>query len=213
LPGADAEARPEMTSFSGTQSLPWTMARARSMGSLSKGSVLDKALKARHKTDFEILVDVLVSAVRDERPVDIRHFKQPYNAHRHVVDDMYLNPDRRRKKVLQVLQTYPLADIYDLATVSPEYWTRISRDLGGLSHDNAMKHALEHVQQVLTPTDRAALWAAAGPRMRVADHYKQTHFVPNSDLPLDRLKVGARYGYRREDYENGPPNVPGLEWS
>lgn len=207
LPGADFENRPEYTSFSGTQNLPWTMARARSMGSLARGGILDKALNCRTKTDFAMLVDIFVSAARDDRPLDIRHFKQPYNPHRHTTDSAFLNPDRRRKKVLQVLQKYPLMDIYDLASVSPEYWTNISRELGGLSHDVVMRHALEHVQQVMTPMDRAAFWAAVGPRQSTNEHFRQTHFPTTDTSRVEK----ARYGWRREEHRSGKLPLAGRE--
>jgi len=197
LPGANCETRPEFISFSGTENMPWVLARARSMGALTTGGVVDKALKARTKTDFDLLVDILVSAVRDHRPLDIRHFRQPYNAHRHANESTYLDLDKRRKKVLQVLRQFPLLDIYDLATVSSEYWTKISRELGGLSHDAAMKHALEHVQQVMSPMDRAAFWAAVGPRQRSCDHFRQMQFAANAT----KRPVGARYGFKRHAQE------------
>lgn len=199
LPGAKNETRPEYIAFSGTHNLPWTLARARSMGALTKGSTVDKALQTRKKTDFDVLVDILVNAVRDQRPLDIRHFKQPYNAHREATTSTYLDTEKRRKKVLQVLQDFPLLNIYDLATVDDEYWTRVSRELGGLSHDEAMKHALEYVQQSMPPMDRAVFWAAVGTRQRTCDHFRQTRFAANSD----GRPVGARYGYRRQEWQAG----------
>mmetsp|Transcript_50283 Transcript_50283/g.144657 ORF Transcript_50283/g.144657 Transcript_50283/m.144657 type:complete len:271 (-) Transcript_50283:25-837(-) len=180
LPGAGAEHRPEYTSFSGTQNLPWAMARSRSMGALTSGSILDKVLKHREKTDLDVLVDVMSAAVREDRPQDIRAFRQPYNAHRHEQESIFLTPELRKKKVIQVLQKFPLLHLYDLATVSPEHWSNISRELGGLTHGAVMKVALEYVQQNMSPMDRAAFWSATGNRQRSSDQNRQMGFAANS---------------------------------
>mmetsp|Transcript_124923 Transcript_124923/g.314366 ORF Transcript_124923/g.314366 Transcript_124923/m.314366 type:complete len:255 (+) Transcript_124923:156-920(+) len=190
LPGSRFENRPEYISFSGTQNLPWAMARSRSMGALSSGGVVDKALRHRQRTDLDLLVEVLADSVRDDRPQDIRHFRQPFNAHRHTEASTDLSPDVKRKKVLQVLMKYPLTDIYDMATCSPEHWSDISRELGGLSHGVAMRTALDYVQQTFSPIERAAFWAACGPRQRVVDHSRQTHFAANSVRGLGRRMEG-----------------------
>lgn len=174
LPGADAERRPEYTAFSGTRNMSWAMARSRSMGALAPGGIVDKALTMRRRTDFDILVDVLVSSMREDKPLDIRTFRQPYNPNRlgQAGDPAELDPDRRRKKVLQALRKYPLVDIYDLATCDREYWSDISRDLGGLPHSVAMKFTMEAVQQEMTPMDRAAFWTAVGARQGLSGHYR-----------------------------------------
>lgn len=174
LPGADAERRPEYTSFSGTRNMSWAMARSRSMGALAQGGILQKALNVRTRTNMDLLVDVLVSAMREDRPMDLRHFRQPYNPNRHAQagDPAQLTPERRRKKVLQALEKYPLCDLYDLATCQREYWSDISRELGGLPHSVAMKYAMEAVQQEMPPMDRAAFWTAVGTRQGVSEHYR-----------------------------------------
>mmetsp|Transcript_7998 Transcript_7998/g.17288 ORF Transcript_7998/g.17288 Transcript_7998/m.17288 type:complete len:271 (+) Transcript_7998:223-1035(+) len=182
LPGARAELRPELIAFSGTQNLTWAIARSRSMGALTSGGILDKVLKHRAKSDLDVLIDVIATAVREDRPSELRSFKQPYNPNRHTEDSRYVAPELRRKKVLQVLRKFPLLHIYDLATVAPEYWSKISRELGGLSHGAVMKVAVQYVQQNLSPTDRAAFWAAVGSRQRTADQGRQMSFAGNSTL-------------------------------
>lgn len=180
LPGARVETRPEHTSFSGTQNLTWAMARSRSMGSLATGGVLHKVLEHRKMTDLDILVGVMADALRSDRPTDIRSFRQPYNPHRHVEDLSQLSMEQRRKKVLQVLQKHPLLHIYDLATASPEYWSVISRELGGLQHGAVMKEVLTYVQQNMAPMDRATFWSACGPRQRAIDMNRQMSFAANT---------------------------------
>jgi len=144
------------------------------MGALVQGGILDKALTMRTKTNFDLLLDVLENAMRQDKPLDIRDFRQPYNPNRHAQasDPTELDPDRKRKKILQALKKYPLVDIYDLATCDTEYWADISREVGGLSHGVAMRYAMEAVQQEMTPMDRAAFWTAVGTRQGLSGHYR-----------------------------------------
>lgn len=203
LPGADAERRPEHTAFSGTSNMSWAMARSRSMGALAPGGVLQKALKVRNRRDNELLIDVLERAMREDKPLDIRHFRQPYNPNRHVQagDPAELSPDRRRKKVMQTLAKYPLCDINDLAVCSAHEWRDISRELGGLPYSVAMKFAMEAVQQELTPLDRAAFWTAVGPRQGISEHYRTLH-IPADDSLCKRHTTCWRSQLRKQRWQD-----------
>lgn len=184
----------DQTAFTGTQNLPVNLARARSLGALQRGTAVDKALCARHQTNLEILVEVLMQAARPDRPLNIRHFKQPYNPHR---DDFVKSRDytseQLRSKVLHVLKKYPLADIYDLLQCDAHYWSCISRELGGISHGNATKAALEHVQKTMVSSDRAAFWASVGNRIRCIDHGRIFNIAGSSRaLTGDNAEPGLR---------------------
>merc|ERR1711972_518303 len=96
----------EMISFTGTRSLPLSVARARSVGALQEGGSVHKALTLRTQTDFDLLVSVLASTLKGEKAEDLRHFKQPYNPHRHI-EHNFISEDKKRKQVLQALQKYP----------------------------------------------------------------------------------------------------------
>lgn len=189
LPGARADRVPELLPFTGTHNLSWGMARARSTGALKlrteevshpggnilsishvpDNGVVDRALKLRTQDDLELLVQVLCSMTSSEKPEELRHFRQPYNAHRHTVSNA-VSSDRRRKQVLSALQKYPLCNIYDLARCSPRRWSGISRELGGASHGTAMRLATEYVQKSMCPLDRASFWTSVGTRTKVIDH-------------------------------------------
>merc|ERR1712039_210179 len=184
LPGARADRVPELLPFTGTHNLSWGMARARSTGALQEGGVVDRALKLRTQDDLELLVQVLMSITSAEKPEELRHFRQPYNAHRHTVSNM-VSQDRRRKQVLSTLQKYPLCNVYDLARCSPRRWSGISRELGGVSHGTAMRLASEYVQKSMCPLDRASFWTAVGTRTKVIDHGRVCGFAG------DRLKQTA----------------------
>merc|ERR1719350_495945 len=149
------------------------------MGSLTSGGVIDRVLQARLKSDPVVVVDIIAGAMRDDRPEDLRKFRQPFNPHRHASEN-HLPMEFRRRKVLQVLNTYPLADVYDLATVEPEYWNCIGRELGGLGHSVVMRHALNYIQQNFAPLEKATFWAAVGNKQPCHDYYKQTGFASNS---------------------------------
>jgi|Transcript_58829 hypothetical protein len=171
------------TPFAGTANLPWRMARARSTGCLKDGSTLHRVMKLRTETNFEALVKVMVEALPMEKKKGIRYFKQPYNAHRETIESNVVTEEQRRKIVLQVLLehnetpgTTAICDLKDLAICPMREWTQISRKLGGISHGQVMRCAMEYVQTSMSPMDRAGFWAGVGTRQRIIDHGKSIIF-------------------------------------
>lgn len=153
--------------LSGTQPLSWEIARSRSTGMLQKHSVIDDPLKSRTETGFDFLVEVLVRAMPKKRQEDLRQFSRPFHPARERGADL-VPEDNRRKVVWRVMQQYPLTDIYDLARCSPDRWSQISRDLGGITHTDAMAHASEYLKTV-APINRASFWTSTGPQHRPVD--------------------------------------------
>uniref|UniRef100_A0A7S0A475 Uncharacterized protein n=1 Tax=Pyrodinium bahamense TaxID=73915 RepID=A0A7S0A475_9DINO len=186
LPGT-GDLLPEHIAFSGTRTLPWGMARARSMGAMQEGGVIDRALTLRTETDLDVLIKVLMSTVSSEKPEELREFRRPFNAHRHTISN-FVPDDLRRQKVIRALSLYPMADIYDLARCSPRRWSSISRELGGVSHGDVMRRALDHLEKTASPLDRAAFWTAVGPRAKLADRGRVCGFAAaDSPTPSQRL--------------------------
>lgn len=182
LPGGKPDTRPEHTAFSGTETMQWRVARCRSTGCLTPGSTCDKVLKLRnHRDSLDPLVSILMAAAPMERNEPLRSFPQPFNPHRQVFDSRGMTDEDRRRKVLKALQNNPLASVSDLARCSPRRWTGISRDLGGVSFGDAMRHMMKHVQENMSPLERASFWASVGPRQRVVDHTRVCGFA--GDVP------------------------------
>mmetsp|Transcript_30141 Transcript_30141/g.54629 ORF Transcript_30141/g.54629 Transcript_30141/m.54629 type:complete len:236 (+) Transcript_30141:81-788(+) len=186
LPGGNADLNPAMLAFTGTRPMPLAVARSRSEGCLKSGGPLDLALKARKYTDLDLLVDVLVKSAPDQRKDDLRYFKQPYNPHREKMASRFIDEEKRKKQVLQVLRKYPICDIYDLARVDERMWSDISRDLGGISYGVAMRSALQCVGQNFTPLERASFWAAVGNRQRITDRGR-TCSIAAEDSPREMM--------------------------
>mmetsp|Transcript_76602 Transcript_76602/g.216630 ORF Transcript_76602/g.216630 Transcript_76602/m.216630 type:complete len:234 (-) Transcript_76602:19-720(-) len=185
LPGCRVDTRPEYTSFHGTKTMSWGVARARSMGALQTGGTLDRALQLRTGTDFDFLINILVKAMPTERQEDLRHFRQPYHKSRKTVSN-WIPEDERRQMVLAAMQKYPLCDIYDLARCPPNRWAEISRELGGVNFGTVMRYTLEHVEKGMTPLDRASFWTAAGPQQMVVDHGRICGFASDKSPLMAR---------------------------
>mmetsp|Transcript_44053 Transcript_44053/g.113929 ORF Transcript_44053/g.113929 Transcript_44053/m.113929 type:complete len:304 (-) Transcript_44053:131-1042(-) len=192
LTGGDLRSA-EQVAYLGTQNLPTGMARARSLGALQKGGAIDKALVLRQETNLGILVRVLMEAARPDKPLDIRHFRKPYNAHREQMANREYSTDQLRSKVLHTLMKYPLVDVYDLLRCDERHWSNISRELGGISHGSAVKVALEHIKEAMPPADRAAFWAAVGNRQSGVDHGRTLSFAGDGmTLSGDNAESGLR---------------------
>lgn len=181
LPGGHPDLRPDYQAFSGTRPMPLAVARARSTGALQKGGVLDKVLKLRTMTELDQLVQVLVDTAPVEPREHYRAFRQPFNPHRERMTNHLIPEEKRRRQVLNALKKYPLQNVYDLATCSPEIWSSISRELGGVSYGTAMRNVMVHVQEDFTPLERASFWAAVGHRQRIVDHGRVISFA--ADVP------------------------------
>jgi len=166
---------PEYRSFTGTETLRWGMARARSTGVLQEGGTIDRALTLRTQTDLDLVINVLTSTVSKTKPEELRAFSRPFNKHRHTISNL-VDDDFRRQKVIRTLSMYPITNIYDLARCSPRRWNSISRELGGVSHGDVMRRALEQVQQA-APMDRAAFWTAVGARAKTNDRGRVCGFA------------------------------------
>jgi len=147
---------------------------------------MNTALKLRKETDLDRLVNVLVKSAPSERKDDLRYFKQPYNPHREKMASRFIDEEKRKKQVLQVLRKYPICDLYDLARIDDRMWSDISRDLGGISYGVAMRFALASVGEDFTPLERASFWAAVGNRQRIADHGK-TCSIACQDSPREMM--------------------------
>lgn len=172
----------ETMSFSDTKSMSLVDTRSRSFGNITaRFPKVDPSrmqiLKLRRQSDLDRLVEVLVQAAPNMRAEDLRHFRQPYNPHRAKMASRFIDEEKRRKQVLQVLRKYPICDIYDLARCDEHQWNKISRDLGGLGHGVAMRRVFEAVSEVLSPLERASFWAAVGQRQRLVDHGRTCGFA------------------------------------
>lgn len=183
----------ENTAFAGTMSMPWTAARSRSTGMLAHDpkarsampigpGALDEVLKKRHTTHFDDLVEILRKAMVMDRSPDLWSFKQPYNAHRHITVTAPTE-EQDRRKVLRTLRSAPLCDVYDLARCPADLWAEISRELGGVGHGDAIRCALEHVQNNFSRTERAAFWTAVGTRQQSSHHGRVMSFPGDRGEP------------------------------
>uniref|UniRef100_A0A7S4TB93 Uncharacterized protein n=1 Tax=Alexandrium monilatum TaxID=311494 RepID=A0A7S4TB93_9DINO len=179
----------EYRSFTGTQTLPWGMARARSTGVLREGGVIDgavdRALSNRIQTDLDLVINVLTSVVSKTKPEDLRAFRRPFNKYRHAMSNL-VDDELRRQKVVRALEMYPVASVYDLARCSPRRWSSISRELGGASHGDVMRIAVEQMQNV-SPLDRAAFWTAVSTRAKTSDRGRVCGFAADQPKVQQRL--------------------------
>merc|ERR1712194_526593 len=120
---------------------------------------------------------------------------------RHTVSNA-VPQDRRRKQVFSTLQKYPICNLYDLARCSPRRWSGISRELGGVSHGDAMRIAAEYVQKSMCPLDRASFWTSVGTRTKVVDHgrvcgFAGDQFAPSSTVGGWNIPPAPRSGGMR----------------
>jgi len=166
----------DMVPFSRTKPLSLGMARSRSTGVLVEGGTVDRALCLRTVTDLDLVINILTSLQPETRKKDVREFRRPFNPHREVVSD-FLSEEQRRQQVLRALEKHPIVDIFDLARCSPRHWTLLSRELGGISHGDVMRRALECMRDSSTPLDRGAFWTAVGTRSKLATRSQTCAFA------------------------------------
>lgn len=162
------------TAFEGTKNMTRLASWTRSTGSLREGGQPQAAVRNRTQTSFDDLVEILVCTMGTTKTEELHAFpgQTPVNKHRHTVtrvdDDEY-----RRGRVLRALAKYPLCDIYDLACCSPEDFSKISRELGGISHGVTMRLVMEHLQIHAPSSSRASFWIALGTGQGVHERGRQ----------------------------------------
>lgn len=182
LPGGNPELRPEYTAYTGSKTMSWEEARARSCKALAQGSVIDKALRLRTRCDdLEPLIEIFMASCSDVRHEPLRAFPWVYNAHRAELFNSVISEDQKRRQIYKALKLHPLTNVYDLARITPGEWSRLSRDLGGIPFGDVWRNLERHVNEDMTPLERAAFWSSVGNRQRVIDHFRQTGFA--GDIP------------------------------
>jgi len=181
------------TLAAGTKNMSHLASMTRSVGSLRKGGVLDMAIKNRTSRSFDDLVDILVRTMGTVKMEDLRAFpgQTPHNPHRHNVSN-HADVEWRRNRVMRALAKYPLCDIYDLARCSAEEWSKLSRELGGISHGIAMRIMLEHVQCNAPSSTRASFWTAVGASQGIQERGRQCS-LPGPMLGKRRLSAPEGY--------------------
>lgn len=176
------------TAFAGTRTMTTLMGQSRSTGCLHENSVLQRVMRSRTADGFDDLVEVLVSAMGTTEPEDFRAFPglTRRDPHRRK-SNKHGNLDWRRAQVLRALGKYPLCDLYDLARCSPAEWSKLSSELGGISHGIAMRIMFEYVQCAMPASSRASFWVAAGPTQSPVEQGRQCSMPgPGSSFPRKR---------------------------
>jgi len=153
------------------------LARSQSSPGMLDSKMCEKVLKVRSQTTIDDTLDVLVKAMSHEKslsPFEFPSLRSP----QHHAQISIIPEDNLQRQVVRALKRSP-AEFGTLQSIlfrSDDEWASIARDLR-LSHADAKRCVLQHLQSHLPPLDRAGFWMAVGSRQRPIDRGRSIQFA------------------------------------